>query len=211
MQKIGVTIFGNALEKIPIESWGIDDAAVQKIGQIMGPQVNVRRLAIPGAALKALENPAPFSGWDSNPLEELLRAAAAGSPKCELYVTLTRIGFNYNQTNQTVTGLTIVDTSPLVDRVFLVAGFVIALYDSDLKYLKRDIPGFNLLPGLMAAPQAMHRQVDRTWMPEPPQAAAQSAQLKNATRALVEDGLAKTLPALLKPADEQAVYSAQRD
>jgi hypothetical protein len=40
----------------------------------------------------------------------------------------------------------------------------------------------------------MYTNVDVSWFPAAPQAAAQSAQLKSAARELVGQGLAKTLP-----------------
>ena len=193
VQKIGMTVFGNALDKVAIDSWGIDEAAVRRIGQIAGKGYAVRRIAIPAAA--AAESNAPFSGWLSNPVEIRIRAIAAASPKCDVYVSLTPASRNYSTTNQHLTGLGIVDTSPIVDRIFVFASFSVVIHDGDtFSVLKSALPDAGLFSaGLMAAPSAMYQQVDRSWVPATPQTAAQSAQLKNATRALVEEGLSKAL------------------
>ena len=191
VQKIGMTVFGNALDKIAIDSWGIDEAAVRRIGQIAGKGYAVRRIAIPAAA--AAEPNAPFSGWLSNPVEMRMRAIAAASPKCDVYVSLAPASRNYS--TQHLTGLGIVDTSPIVDRIFVFASFSVVIHDGDtFSVLKVALPDAGLFSaGLMAAPSAMYQQVDRSWVPATPQTAAQNAQLKNATRALVEEGLSKAL------------------
>jgi hypothetical protein len=41
--------------------------------------------------------------------------------------------------------------------------------------------------------------VDKTWLPNPPQAAAQNPKLREATWTLIEPGLANTIPAMLAP------------
>ena len=152
------------------------------------PSARLRRIAIPAAE-------APFSGWLSNPVEIRIRAIAAASPKCDVYVSLTPASRNYSTTNQHLTGLGIVDTSPIVDRIFVFASFSVVIHDGDtFSVLKSALPDAGLFSaGLMAAPSAMYQQVDRSWVPATPQTAAQSAQLKNATRALVEEGLSKAL------------------
>jgi hypothetical protein len=43
----------------------------------------------------------------------------------------------------------------------------------------------------------LSRRVDKTWWPESPQAAAHSAQIRDGIRALVNQGLEKTLPGML--------------
>jgi hypothetical protein len=45
----------------------------------------------------------------------------------------------------------------------------------------------------------LYRRVDKSWLPNPPQAAAQNARLREATWALVESGLANTVPPMLAP------------
>ena len=192
-QKIGLMVFGNALEHAAIDSWGVDEAAVRRIGQIAGRGYTVRRIAVPTAL--ATVNSAPFSGWTSNPAQDRIRAIAAASPKCDVYVTLMPSGTNYNGTNQYLSGLGIVDTSAIVDRTFVFASFSVVVYEGNtFAILKSERPGATIFPGLMAAPSAMHKQVDRSWIPATAQATAQSAQLKNTTRALVEEGLSKALP-----------------
>lgn len=43
----------------------------------------------------------------------------------------------------------------------------------------------------------LHRQVDKTWWPTPPQAVAQDGRVKEAIRTLIDQGLAAKLPGLL--------------
>jgi hypothetical protein len=45
----------------------------------------------------------------------------------------------------------------------------------------------------------LYRRVDKTWLPNPPQTAAQNVRLRDATWALIEPGLANTIPTMLAP------------
>ena len=175
VQKIGVMVFGNALDKIPIDSWGIDDAAVRKIGQMLGKEFAVRRLSVPQAALHAYENPAPFSGWGRDPLEELLRAAAPAGGKCEFYLTVTRASTQFADKNQTLTGLGMLDHALGVFgyAYHLYAAFSVRVYDGNFKFLKGELattdPLLTLQSFMGPGIRAMYRKVDQTWWPEPPQ------------------------------------------
>jgi hypothetical protein len=42
LQKIGITAFGNERNKVPIDSWQIDDLVVRKIGAFLGKSWSVR-------------------------------------------------------------------------------------------------------------------------------------------------------------------------
>src|SRR5205085_8052006 len=47
VQKIGVTAFGNALDKHSIDAWGIDSAVASKISTRLSPRFDVRRIDYP--------------------------------------------------------------------------------------------------------------------------------------------------------------------
>jgi hypothetical protein len=207
VQKIGLMVFGNSLDHVAVDSWGIDDAAVRKIQEILGKQFAVRRISIPKTALAAFETPG--GGFFRNPADELVHAAAAASSKCHIYVTLTRGVSLYNGTNQSVAGIGILHReSPFVEIVYVYASYVIRTYDGDnftALRTKKPTVGLSAIDllggtGIMGAGgiDAMYRKVDKTWWPATSQAAAQSTQLKNATRTLIEEGLAKTMPGMFE-------------
>lgn len=206
VQKIGAMVFGNSLDQVAIGAWGIDDAAVRKASQILTKQFAVRRIYL--SKTKQTGNETRTGSWSffrnsSGDPARVLRAAA-GTGKCDVYLVLTRSSSSYGGTNQVLTGLGIVDHSVLMERVYLFASYAIQIYDGKtFEVLKSDIPAneHSLVQGFTGPGiNAMYRRVDKSWWPATPQAAAQSAQLRNATRELVEKGIAKMLPFMLQGA-----------
>jgi hypothetical protein len=196
VQTIGLMVFGNALQAASVDSWGIDDAAVRKAQQVLGSGFSVRRIAVPKAALTELETPRP-GAFFRNESQDLIRTVAGGAGKCDFYVTLSRIATNYSGTNQNIAGLGIFTIgAPINERFFVFASFVMRLYDGSLKLINSASPMSDWTASIMATPSTMYRQVDKSWWPASAQAAVQSTQLKNATRALVEEGVAKKLPGM---------------
>jgi hypothetical protein len=61
-------------------------------------------------------------------------------------------------------------------------------------------PAFDLIEHLTGPGfRGLYRRVDKPWLPNPPQAAAQNVKLRDATWALIEPGLANTIPPMLAP------------
>jgi len=214
LKKIGMMVFGNALEEVATDAWGVDDAAVRKAQEVLGKEYAVRRIPVPGAALAAYEAPArPFENNKNTELLKALRTAAPG--KCDYYMVMSRGGAQFGSTNQTVVGLGIVSRATVVmDQVYLFASFFVQLYDGDtLNLIKQSKPSIHpLLVSAMVPPNlyAMYRAVDTNWWPASREAAVQSAQLKNATRTLVEDGLAKELPEMFKAGPPEAMQPPEK-
>jgi hypothetical protein len=203
VQTVGITIFGNSLERIGIDSWGVDDLAVRKVQDVVGRNYAVRRLPVSAAALPLLE-PKPFSGWTQDPMHDFVAAVAGSGPRCAMYLTVTPAGSQIDGTNQVAAGLGIlVQGSPvvLIDRTRVFASFIVRAFDGEtFKPLRSEKPTTNplLVNALTGGLSAMNRNVDKTWVPNPPQSAAQSAQLRNATRSLIEEGVAKATRAIFE-------------
>ena len=114
VQKVGVTVFGNALDMAPIDGWGIDDFVTGKIAAQLGQRFEVKRVAAPKGAFAALEKPkAPFSGDTRDDLKEVVRGTV-GSQRCDLAVVVTKTGRMVGSSNQAVFGLGILDVSSVV-------------------------------------------------------------------------------------------------
>jgi len=199
VQKVGFMVFGNSLDGVPVD-WGIDEAAARKIQEVLGREFAVRRVTVPKAALAELET--RRIGFFRNENDEFLRAVAAGAGKCDFYSTLNRASSQFAGTNQSVAGLGIVrHDHPLFPRMYVFASYVIRMYDGNLTHMRSEKPTMHPLlvtPLTTAGLSAMYREVDQSWWPEPAQTAAKSAQLKSATRALVEEGLAKKMPQMFE-------------
>lgn len=196
-------VFGNSLDEVATGSWGIDDFVAGRIQGILSGKYAMHRLPLSGQNLNALEQAGAggllFGGSSaavSGPL-----SAAAGGAKCDIYITVTRSAATFAGTNQKVGGLGIVEQAGLFERVYVHAIFDIRTYDSNLAHLRTERAAMNpLLVSGLTPPgiYGMYTKVDASWFPAPPQSAPQSAQLKNATRELVGEGLTKTLPTMLE-------------
>lgn len=194
-------IFGNALNEIAVDSWGIDEVIVRKTGAVLGKQFSVRRVNFPKATLAALEKPGGGPFRDGNKeLDEAIAATARASGKCDFIVVAYRTGAQYANTNQALFGLGIVaHGTELVGNYYIHANFAIRVYDgSTFAVLKTQIVRRDsFLVAAMTGAGGLSRSVDKTWWPESPQAAAQSANIKEGIRTLVNQGLEKTLPGML--------------
>lgn len=203
MQKIGVMVFGNELQTTPVGAWGVDDYANAQVQSVLAGKYAVRRLPPSPALTAGLEN--SNSGgvvlWGGTaPLVNALRAAAAGG-RCDLYIAVARGAAQFGGTNQTVAGLGIVERGTLLGPMTYVhAVFGIAVLDANLTLLRNERAAMApLLLSGMTPPglYAMYAKADASAFPATPQAASQSAFLKNTTRDLVGKGIAKTLPGML--------------
>ena len=80
LQKVGVTAFGNALDKVSLEAWGIDKFVGDKVSSQLAQRFDARRLDYPRGAFAFIERTrSPFSGDGKDFREEIRDAAAASS------------------------------------------------------------------------------------------------------------------------------------
>ena len=203
VQTIGLMVFGNALEEASIQSWGLDDALLRKVTQLMGRQYAVRRLDVPKSVLAAYEGPQQLFKDRNVDFIAALRTAAAG--KCDLVLTATRGSSGYGGTNQTLYGLGVLNHGrPINERVYVFVTYDLVLYDGkDFSRLRHTWPSTDPpVIGALVGPgiRGMYRRVDNGWWPGSAQAAAQSEQLKNTTRAMVEEGVGKSVPGMFTQA-----------
>jgi hypothetical protein len=186
LQKIGVTVFGNELNEVAIDPWGIDNAVANKVSALLGKHFTVKRISHSARDLDA-------------DVQDIVRKIAA-SQKYDLYVVVTRSSAPFGGSNQTVTGLGMLEYGGALfpDNVTLFAVTTVSVYDgrtferlgwqrvgSDAVYI-----------GMGKAINAPQRQLDRSWWPATPQA-VHNEKLKAATRALLEQGLSATIPQIM--------------
>jgi hypothetical protein len=211
VQTIGLTVFGNALESADTTSWGLDDLAVRKVGALTAGHFAVRRLVLERAALAAYEAPKKsiFQGGplfrDANKeFADMLKTAAAAAPKCDYYLAINSVTSALGDTNQYLTGIGILDrgVGPLSSQ-FLFAILDARLFDGrtfalQTEKLVRSGPAIDV-GEILTGPgiHGLYRRVDKSWLPNPPQTAAQNPRLRDAVWALIESGLANTIPAVL--------------
>ncbi|MBO0766989.1 MAG: hypothetical protein J2P50_20685 [Hyphomicrobiaceae bacterium] len=184
LQKMGLTVFGNELNEVAINSWGIDNAVANKVSALLSKRYTVRRVSYSGGG--------PDAG-----VEDILRKVAA-SQKCDLYVVVARSTAPVGSSNQSVSGLGMIEVGGVLnpDNVTLFAVTAVSVYDGrTFESLGAQRTGFEGL-SFTKTINAPTRTLDHSWWPATPQA-VHNEKLKAATRALVEQGLATTVPQIM--------------
>ena len=190
-------VFGNELKETSINSWGIDELVASKIGALLSKQFNVTRIAAPKGAFDAIEQPGGLFRDREAEQREIVRKIAAAH-KNDLYIVVTRGGSPYSNTNQVLMGLGILEAGAPIysDNVYLFALTAIDLYDGRTFNLIKRQAGSIGQSTFLTVVKGPHQKLDKSWWPSSPQV-AQSEKLKNATRALVEQSIAQTVPELV--------------
>jgi hypothetical protein len=197
LQKVGITVFGNELNEVPIGAWGLDDAVASRVSAVLSKRFTVKRIAVPQGAFAAYEKPAPFGDSDAT-LQGIVRQLA-GSANCDLYVVITPAGISFSGTNQVVAGIGMVEGGGAInpDNVTLYAVTAVHLYDGrSFERLLWQRPGFSFGGSMGNVVNAPHRKLDRTWWPATPQA-VHAEKYKSATREVLVDGIAATVPEMV--------------
>jgi hypothetical protein len=183
LQKMGITVFGNELNEVPI-SWGIDDAVAGKVSALLSGRYAVRRIS-------------PPAGLDADNAQDIVRKIAA-SQKHDLYVVVARSSAPFGSSNQIVTGLGMIEAGGIIypDNVTLFAVTTVLVYDGRtferLGWQRTGVEGISIGKTI----NAPTRSLDRTWWPATPQA-VHNEKLKAAARALAVEGLSATIPQIM--------------
>ncbi len=210
---IGLTVFGNALETADISAWGLDDLVVRKIGVVLGSHFAVRRLVLDRAALAAFEAPRKsiLEGGSlfrdvAKEFLDVMKVSAGPATKCDYYLAIARGSSNIGDSHLHLDGIGIVNRDAVFSSSQLLHAILVArLYDGRTFEVRKTEfvhtgPAFDLIEHLTGPGfRGLHRTIDKSWLPNPPQAAAQNARLREATWALIEPGLANTIPPMLAP------------
>jgi hypothetical protein len=195
LKTVGVTVFGNATTKVPIESWRVDDLVGARATAVLGKTFNIKRVYYPKGAFAPLEEQ---HGLFYNSDEEFkgILGRVTATTKCERYMAMYKISTAYGSSNQSLYGLGIFHGAGIVSSYYLYAMFGIGLYDGrDFLVLGRQQASIGQRT-FLAAFHGPNREVDETWWPTSD--AAQSTKLRDGIRALVEQSLDMTLPQVLR-------------
>jgi len=202
VQSIGLTMFGNDLKEVPIESWGLDDLIVARVRAAAGASVAVRRIAYPANAFATFDNPPLFHDTE-NDIKGIVQSIAPAS-RCERYVVVIRSGSQWSNTNQSVKGIGIVHAG-IIDRLSVTFLFTMTALDivdgHTFEILKKgagSIEDNQLLHDLLTMPalRGPNRKLEDFPWPPPPDAVMG---LREPTRTLLAASLDKVLPKLLAP------------
>jgi hypothetical protein len=201
VQKIGLMVFGNEHAEVPIDAWALDDLVVARVRAAVAPGTGVRRIAYAKGAFEPYDNPpaALFRNPQDN-LTSIVRQITANA-SCERYLVVTKYTGKLDGTNQTLRGVGVFNHgTSLLSRTSLFANILVTVFDGQTFAIHKSPFGLgSVLAGTFAR---MGRnpltELDNASFPEPVAAAANSAILRDRTRALVTANLDKTLSAYLK-------------
>ncbi len=199
LRKIGLTVFGNDLTKVPIDTWRIDDLVVGKITTFLSRSWTVRRMNYPRGAFASLEGTHPlFYNYDED-LAAIVRGVSSSTP-CDHYVVVVKSSSALNGTNQGVFGLGILETgAPFRMGDLLYALYSIRIYDGhSFAVLRRQnavTEEPNVLGSLVHPLGGPYLKVDTSWWPD---SGAPSAMVREGIRSLIEKSLDVTMPLVLR-------------
>ena len=200
VQTVGITVFGNEREEIPVTDWGLDDLVVARVRAAAGPGVRVRRIAYDKEAFAELERSGSFFRDMKSELSNALRQIASGS-SCERYVLVNRYTSRFSNLNQSVRGVGIVNWGP---RTLLFALSYIQIYDGQtFEVIKQAAAAIDDEPLvsrllLMNPIRGPNKEVDSRSFPTLAEAAANTT-VRDDLRTLLKTSLDNTLPAMLRP------------
>ena len=128
LQKIGITVFGNELNKVAIDSWQIDNLVVGKISAYLSKSWSVRPISYPKGAFATLEEDhGLFYNFDAE-LTEIIRRVTS-STKCDHYVVVLKSRSGFGTSNQSLYGLGVLEAGGLMGADYLFALYLIRVYD----------------------------------------------------------------------------------
>jgi hypothetical protein len=205
VQKIGITVFGNDLKELAVPSWGLDDLVVARVRAAAGPGLSVKRVAYAPGAFEPYEHPkiGLFRGRDEILTDVVKQIVGAGG--CERYVAVLPMPLQFASTNQTITGVGVVNRSFIRNQTIVFAITEIRVYDGrSLTLLKEGVGGStgrdDLLDELVNNSTGRARTrvlTDFAW-PDQPEAVL-TPTMRDMTRAVLGQSLDRALPELLAP------------
>lgn len=201
VQKIGLTVFGNEYAEVPVP-WGLDDLIFTRVRAAAGA-VPVRRIVFAKGAFNSYYHPqASLFRNRRQELSNLVRQIA-GNAGCERYLVVTRGEGQFPGTNQSLTGIGIVNRGVgALSYSFLFAYLgVIALDGQSFEMIKH--PGVTFESAMkhiadnLVADEHL-RKADNSIFPAAAADAANSVALRDSTRGLLSERMDKILPAYFK-------------
>jgi hypothetical protein len=159
----------------------------------------VRRIPFPKFAFDPFYKPT-FFREPVNELVDIVRRIAS-SAGCERYIVVTKWSSRFGSSNQSVMGVGMVHMKAVLQSKTLLFAITNAIvYDRNFAKLKQELVQVDdksiIARSLLDVVAGPTRELDETAWPDQP-AAADTPRNRDIARALLTEGLDKTLPALL--------------
>ncbi|HEX7792296.1 MAG TPA: hypothetical protein VF467_17410 [Afipia sp.] len=198
VQRVGITVLGNEFTEIPI-AWGLDDLVVARVRAAAPRGFVVKRIPFAKSAFDPFYKRS-FFREPGNDLVDIVRRIAS-SAGCERYVVVTKWSSRFSSKNQSVMGVGLVQwKGPFNSTTLLFAITNAIVYERDFTKAKQafvQVDDRNMIArSLVDVVMGPNRELDESAWPDQP-AAADTPKNRDIARALLTEGLDKTLPALL--------------
>jgi hypothetical protein len=190
---IGLTMFGSNQTNVPVETWQVDEYVTTRVAELVGTRFNIQRVNAPGNAFASLEKSgALFRNLEAERVD-IVRKLVLGE-RCDYHLLVMRTTSSVGTTNQKVSGYGVVRSGDgvIVDSVHLFALAKLVLYENHSYKVLAELP-LHGPGGLFTAISGPYKKLESADWPSPP-SAADNANLKAGTMALLDAGLVSTLP-----------------
>jgi hypothetical protein len=185
LRKIGITAFGNETQELVVDSWRLDDLMTAKIRTALTGRFDVRPVTYQRSPFASLAERNELFSQERRP--ELVRTGV--SPQgLDGYLVITKSWSNYDNTNQSLLGLGIVERSTLLEPQFhAYANYALAMVDGRNSKITEESKAF-LPPKSLTEVGGITRKVDKSFWPASPDAVA-NQRLKGALAELIDKSL----------------------
>ncbi|MBR0932253.1 hypothetical protein JQ586_02645 [Bradyrhizobium jicamae] len=201
VQKYGVTIIGNESTNVLIE-WGLDDLVVARVRAATGNDPAVRRINYPKGAFDLFYHPKPHLLPDPTTGIPAIVQSFTQNANCERYLVVTKFRLHPQGTNLQLDGIGTYNQGlgSMLRHSHVFANVELTLLDGR-SYARMDrtlATMGNRFSESMRLTENPFKHLDNSDFPDPPEAAASSATLREKTRGLVAEEIDKAMPAYLK-------------
>ena len=113
LKKIGIMVFGNEDNTVPIENWKLDDKIYAKIRAVLAKNFNVKKIPASYEAFQPLYEPGGLFRDTAGMMKAIVQKISAGSA-CDYALLVAAGGSQFSNTNQYVGGLGVVETGSVL-------------------------------------------------------------------------------------------------
>jgi hypothetical protein len=187
VKKLGITIFNNDERNFPADAWGVDDAVIATVRDVVGKRFEVRPVTYQRSAFFVADNSGPA-------VADAARSHLAGQD-IDAFIVVTKGSSRIGDSNIFVSGLGMLERDSLVMHSTTVyALYWITVVDGHRFTVLGNMPAWSVGQSLatMSAIHGPNREVDASLRPSTLDAAA-NPKLRETVIQLLQQNLPRTL------------------
>lgn len=195
VKTVGVTVFGNEEQEVPIGGWKVDDRVAAQVSKLLSRTFTVRRIQVPAGTYAKYEK--TYAGTDYRERRRKLVTDFAAGQKYDYYLLVAPGGSPVGNTNQGIGGLGTLRTTVLFNPVQHVFALTeLTAYDPQFKTVRWEYGSIGQDRFLVAI-KGPHRELDeKQHLPAEPKAAAGDPRAKQMVLELLDKSISMTTPKL---------------